>query len=209
MSGQASHHNNYYPSYPSSSSNSNSNSNSNNSSVITLTGATLEPPQTKNYYSNNMSHDHHSHSHDHGAGGAGGACQHNHHGDMELTTTTTTPLSVEELLQGSRAELSTTITTLLRYGRFEALEPLLHGLQQTSDNTNNNSNTKLSELLMAHDDQGHSLFHWAAKRGDDLRFLSTLLDLAIHYHPTMDIVLQPRYVIFCICCLSMGWFFIW
>ena len=153
----------------------------------------------------NHNHDHHSHAHH--------SHSHSHsHDDVEMTTQQLLQLqkqqqihvqlpSVQDLLSDDTPpqDLFKAFTTLLRFGRFEALQPLIEGLllrpfaedittnttPGITTNTTSTSNTSKSSsseifktLLQSHDEGGHSLLHWAAKRGDDLRFLQTFLELA-------------------------------
>jgi len=159
------------------------------------------------------SHNHdHSHHHHHHGGGHGGA--------VEMTTTASPAAgatevfsfpSVNDLLAGTPQELMKVFATLLRFGRFEALQPLIEGLllqhqkqQQeggvsddlssfSSPSTNTKNKSTLQYLLQSHDDGGHSLLHWAAKRGDDIRFLQTLVELSLEMDLKSTINI-PRYV---------------
>ena len=165
------------------------------SSTITTTTTTTNHGG-HDHCTHDHSHAHHSHSHSHS------------HDDVEMTTQQLLQLqkqqqqqqihvqlpSVQDLLSDDTPpqELFKAFTTLLRFGRFEALQPLIEGLllrpfaeDITTNTTTSTSNTsKLSSsvifktLLQSHDEGGHSLLHWAAKRGDDLRFLQTFLELA-------------------------------
>jgi ankyrin repeat protein len=107
--------------------------------------------------------------------------------------------SIQDILEGTPQELIKAFTTLLRFGRFEALEPLVEGLcsqhQQALQQEKSSAQTKLQALLQGQDEGGHSLLHWAAKRGDDLRFLETLIELISEYSDLKSVVNNPRYVL--------------
>ena len=107
----------------------------------------------------------HSHGHhDHSAATATAA---------ELELSAPSP-SLDELVRAPKEEICRALSTLFRFGRFEALEPLLEKLQQA-----NESVSAVFELLKDLDDGGHSLLHWAAKRVDDIRFLQLVIDIIV------------------------------
>mmetsp|Transcript_55064 Transcript_55064/g.133785 ORF Transcript_55064/g.133785 Transcript_55064/m.133785 type:complete len:634 (+) Transcript_55064:324-2225(+) len=83
--------------------------------------------------------------------------------------------SIDDLADASPDEIVKAVSTLMRFGRFEALQPLLDQLEKKKIT---------ASILQQLDDGGHSLFHWAAKRVDDIRFLQTLIDLAIKFRLT-------------------------
>ena len=149
--------------------------------------ASAETPPTLGNHNHNHSEQqqppppqaHHGHhSHHHHQGGGGGACCHNH--NIEMTTNTTIaaaaapPISIDELVNAPTQDVARALSTLLRFNRFEAFQPVLEEWKDRQ-HQNNNGNHRLLELLQQPDEGGHSLIHWAAKRTDDLRFLSTLI----------------------------------
>ena len=143
------------------------------SDKITLTGATLSGDIE-------MSHSHsHSHSHGHSDAqqSADGAAAH-----LALTVSQ----SIEDVLNSSLEEVAKSLSTLLRFGRYEALEPLLEQLVERKAD-------QLPQILSQVDDGGHSVLHWAAKRVDDIRFLNTLVQILVEYKLTKLLNL-PRYV---------------
>ena len=142
---------------------------------ITLTGGTLVPSVSEETPAQSsdvgagalvehVSHSHkhsHSHGHDHG---------HSHdHAGIEMMTMDAP--SLEDLIHAPKEEICRALSTLFRFGRYEALQPLL---QQFSEQKGSDA---VLEVLKELDDGGHSLLHWASKRVDDLRFLQTLIDL--------------------------------
>ena len=161
-------------------------------SEITLTGGTLLPSPNEtpslsgggrtgsgssggngnmqNQYQHSTSHSH-SHSHSHGGhgnhGGQGGAIELMQQQQQQLNSP-----SLDDLVNSSKEEIARALSTLVRFGRYEALVPLLEQLEARRD---------MGELLQQLDEGGHSLYHWAAKRVDEIRFLQCLVDLAIKH----------------------------
>jgi ankyrin repeat protein len=128
---------------------------------ITLTGATLmgdavSPPD--------LSHDAHSHSHSHSHGHC---VSHGQNSEVELSDISP---SIEDLLNSSTEDIVKSVSTLLRFGRYEALQPLLEKLVEQKPD-------QLPAIFSGMDEGGHSVLHWAAKRVDDIRFLNTLLEI--------------------------------
>jgi ankyrin repeat protein len=153
-------------------------------------------------------HSHHFHSHDHSHDDD----NNNNTCGLEMTENPSSLSpegfpSIQDLLSGKPHDVLRAFTTLLRFGRFEAMQPLVEGLllqQQQQDSEGNNTassdtstttttTTTLKALLQDHDEGGHSLLHWAAKRGDDLRFLQTLIELVLELD-LKSIINIPRYV---------------
>mmetsp|Transcript_16179 Transcript_16179/g.44791 ORF Transcript_16179/g.44791 Transcript_16179/m.44791 type:complete len:647 (-) Transcript_16179:208-2148(-) len=91
---------------------------------------------------------------------------------IELTATTAknshNPLA--DIATASDDDIARTLFTLVRFARFDGIPPLLAKLTDTD--------RPLSEFLKRFDEGGHTLFHWASKRVDDIRFLQTLVDHA-------------------------------
>ncbi|KAG7372327.1 ankyrin repeat domain protein [Nitzschia inconspicua] len=143
-------------------------------SEITLTGGTLVPTPSSNS---------HSHSHSHG----GQVCNNpHHHGAVEMITVQAP--SMDDLINASPEEIVRAFSTLLRFGRFEALQPLFEQLEDVNSNSKEKPKTTVPEVLQTLDEGGHSLFHWAAKRVDDIRFLQLLVDKAVQYNLTPQIL---------------------
>jgi hypothetical protein len=161
-------------------------------SEITLTGGTLIPSSNE---APSLSGG--------GGGGGGGGCDHNHDhsshhhhshshqrgGNVEMMMTQQQQQqqqfapSMEDLITASKEELARALSTLIRFGRYEAMVPILDELADTKKMKNSTNNT-LGEQLQQLDEGGHSLYHWAAKRVDDIRFLHKLCDLAVLYRLT-------------------------
>ncbi len=132
------------------------------SDTITLTGATLTGTVE-------MSHSHaHSHGHSH---------SHSHGQPQDTEMTAMNSPSIEDVLNSSLDEIVKSLSTLLRFGRYEALDPLLEQLVAQKAQ-------QLPDILSKVDDGGHSVLHWAAKRVDDIRFLNTLLEILVEYKLT-------------------------
>eukprot|EP00980_Cylindrotheca_fusiformis_P004178 scaffold909_cov135-Cylindrotheca_fusiformis.AAC.35 len=133
---------------------------------ITLTGGTLvdkktEPKKGGNGAAHCHEHGHcHGHSHGHNAGAV----------EMEEISP-----SLEDLMGASQDEIMKALSTLLRFGRYEAIEPVL---QQLLDQK---GKEEVGEVLKGFDDGGHSLLHWAAKRVDDSRFIQKLVELVVEF----------------------------
>lgn len=117
----------------------------------------------------------HSHSHSHGHG-HGSTCSH-HEPAAELEMQSMMQPSIDELLNSSTDEIVKSLTTLLRFGRYEALEPLLKKLLEEKSQD-------LPAILSQVDEGGHSVLHWAAKRVDDIRFLTVLVETLVAYKLT-------------------------
>lgn len=153
------------------------------SDKITLTGATLMGDSTTSNSGGagatataaagmalNNQHNH-SHSHSHSP-------SHGHHQPSpEMEMSTMQGPSIDELLDSSTDEIVKSLSTLLRFGRYEALEPLLEKLVESKSE-------QLPDILSEMDDGGHSVLHWAAKRVDDIRFLNTLVEILVEYKLT-------------------------
>jgi ankyrin repeat protein len=93
--------------------------------------------------------------------------------------------SMDDLANASTAEIVRAFSTLLRFGRFEALQPLV---EQLDSNGINDQGANLPDVLQCLDEGGHSLFHWAAKRVDDIRFLQLLVDSSVKHKLTPRIL---------------------
>jgi hypothetical protein len=96
--------------------------------------------------------------------------------------------SIDDLLVNSpKEEICRTLCTLVRFGRFEALAPLLKQLAEKK------GVEAMGGIIKELDEGGHSVLHWAAKRVDDLRFLQTLIDLLLELK-LAALINMPRYV---------------
>jgi ankyrin repeat protein len=148
---------------------------------ITLTGGTLvaSADAPANLSGNQGSHSHsHSRGCDHGNHGNTHSHNHGHshahsrnHEEVEMSAVETP--SLDDLVNAPIEDICRALSTLLRFGRFEALSPLLQQL------TEQKGSVALGEIFDKLDDGGHSLLHWAAKRVDDLRFLQLLVELLV------------------------------
>ena len=152
---------------------------------ITLTGGTLAPSSSTSNAAGTEAHAHHhghSHQHQHGE-----ACSHqqdhqnNKHG-IEMMSMSNNQQNIDELAKsGSEDEIGRALSTLMRFGRFEAFPSLIEKLEE-------NERSIPNTVLRQYDQGGHTLFHWAAKRVDDIRFLSTLIDLATKHEIASDVL---------------------
>jgi len=89
--------------------------------------------------------------------------------------------SLEDLVKGSEEDISRALSTLMRFGRFESFPPILEKLEEI--------NRSIPDIVLKQFDQGgHTLFHWASKRVDDIRFLQTLIELATKYNLKPDVL---------------------
>lgn len=150
-------------------------------SEITLTGGTLVPSSSSGSTPTatataGHSHSHAGHSHNH---------SHNHKHGIEMAPVGSphhnNATSLEELVKGSEEEISGALATLMRFGRFEAFPPILEKLEE--------NNRSIPDIVLKQFDQGgHTLFHWAAKRVDDIRFLQTLVELSTKYALAPDVL---------------------
>jgi ankyrin repeat protein len=89
--------------------------------------------------------------------------------------------SLEYLKTAPIDEIFKALSTLLRFGRFEALEPILKQLQEEK------SKEDIVYLLRRFDAGGHSLLHWASKRVDDSRFINKVVELIVEQN-VMDLM---------------------
>lgn len=140
---------------------------------ITLTGATLSG-DVELSHSHSHSHSHsrgHSHAHGHGE------TQSPESAGANLALAATVSQSIEDVMNSSFEDIAKSLSTLLRFGRYEALEPLLEQLVARKPE-------QLPQILAQVDDGGHSVLHWAAKRVDDIRFLHTLVEVLVQYNLT-------------------------
>ena len=153
---------------------------------ITLTGGTLAPSSSTSNAAGTEAHAHHhghSHQHQHGE-----ACSHQHgdhpkkHGIEMMSMSNNNQQNIDELAKsGSEDDIGRALSTLMRFGRFEAFPSLIEKLEE-------NERSIPNTVLRQYDQGGHTLFHWAAKRVDDIRFLSTLIDLATKHDIASDVL---------------------
>eukprot|EP00534_Pseudo-nitzschia_fraudulenta_P003077 CAMPEP_0201129008 /NCGR_PEP_ID=MMETSP0850-20130426/35509_1 /ASSEMBLY_ACC=CAM_ASM_000622 /TAXON_ID=183588 /ORGANISM="Pseudo-nitzschia fraudulenta, Strain WWA7" /LENGTH=451 /DNA_ID=CAMNT_0047398365 /DNA_START=80 /DNA_END=1432 /DNA_ORIENTATION=- len=155
-------------------------------SEITLTGGTLVPSrsvsnQDHSSIPNGTGHNHgdqtgHSHSHPR---------SHSHSNVIEMALVSphnrvNDMASLDELVKGTEEEIARALSTLMRFGRFESFPPILEKMEQT--------NRSIPDIVLKQFDQGgHTLFHWAAKRVEDIRFLQTLVDLSTKHGLKSDV----------------------
>jgi ankyrin repeat protein len=93
----------------------------------------------------------------------------------------TNAASLEELVKGSEEEISRALSTLMRFGRFESFPPILEKLEE--------NNRSIPDIVLKQFDQGgHTLFHWAAKRVDDIRFLKALVELSTKHDLATEVL---------------------
>jgi len=147
---------------------------------ITLTGGTLaaNADQPAGPEGVNAAHNH-SHGHSHGHGGQ---CCHGNQGSANDYADISP--SLDNLADASSEELVRALSTLLRFGRYEAVENMLDQVKETK------GSAELGEVLKHFDDGGHSLFHWSAKRVDDPRFLQKFVELVVEFKMT-DLLNAP------------------
>mmetsp|Transcript_19196 Transcript_19196/g.47450 ORF Transcript_19196/g.47450 Transcript_19196/m.47450 type:complete len:620 (-) Transcript_19196:69-1928(-) len=81
--------------------------------------------------------------------------------------------SLEDIVGASTEEIIKSLATLLRFGRFEAVQPLLEKIKS------DRGSDEILQVLRASDDGGHTLLHWASKRVDDSRFIRKLVEMAV------------------------------
>mmetsp|Transcript_18337 Transcript_18337/g.42257 ORF Transcript_18337/g.42257 Transcript_18337/m.42257 type:complete len:648 (+) Transcript_18337:105-2048(+) len=130
-------------------------------SQITLTGGTLIPPTPA---SNGIA-----------SGDSNGTGQNDNGIEMAHVSSKGNDASLDELVKGTEEDICRTLSTLMRFGRFEAFPPIVEKLEE--------NNRSVPDIVLKRFDQGgHTLIHWAAKRVDDLRFLQTLVELAKKYN---------------------------
>ena len=146
---------------------------------ITLTGGTLVPSSnatdstTSPNAAANGHHQHHHHHHGHHSG----------HNGIEMARLASNNMneSLEKLVDGPEEDISRALSTLMRFGRYESFPPILEKLEE--------KNRSIPDIVLKQFDQGgHTLFHWAAKRVDDIRFLRTLVELATKYSLSKEVL---------------------
>lgn len=114
----------------------------------------------------------HSHNHSHENG-----CCENHPGPPPDEMADMSP-SLDDIVGASPEEIIKSLSTLLRFGRFEAVQPLFEKIES------DRGADEILQVLRATDDGGHTLVHWASKRVDDARFIKKLVQLAVQYKAT-------------------------
>jgi len=152
-------------------------------SEITLTGGTLVPStpalnEGSNTASNATTHNH-EHNHVHNLSHS--SCSKNGIEMAPLWSIKGAAGSLEELVKASAEEISRSLSTLMRFGRFESFPPIIEKLEET--------NRSIPDIVLKQfDEGGHTLFHWAAKRVDEIRFLQTLVELSTKHDLTPDVL---------------------
>eukprot|EP00751_Fragilariopsis_kerguelensis_P029192 CAMPEP_0170918106 /NCGR_PEP_ID=MMETSP0735-20130129/7777_1 /TAXON_ID=186038 /ORGANISM="Fragilariopsis kerguelensis, Strain L26-C5" /LENGTH=657 /DNA_ID=CAMNT_0011316505 /DNA_START=65 /DNA_END=2038 /DNA_ORIENTATION=+ len=136
---------------------------------ITLTGGTLAPSTSSSNGGDAVSpslaveagHSHQGRS----------CCHQDQKSGIEMMSIPNNQQNTLELAKkGTDEEIGRALSTLMRFGHFEALPPILEQLEENE--------RSISDVILTQFDQGgHTLFHWAAKRVDDIRFLQLLVDL--------------------------------
>lgn len=145
-------------------------------SEITLTGGTLVPSSSVGDSTASPNADAKvNHHHGHRSG----------HNGIEMarlgSNNNNVAESLEELVKGSEEDISRALSTLMRFGRFQALPPILEKLEE--------NNRSIPDIILKQFDQGgHTLFHWAAKRVDDIRFLQTLVELSVKHKISQEVL---------------------
>jgi len=146
-------------------------------SEITLTGGTLIPSSTASNEGSTATGTGVAHTHGHHSGHS---CHSKNGIEMASLGSNNNAASLEELAKASDEEISRALSTLMRFGRFESFPPILAKLEE--------NNRSIPDIVLKQFDQGgHTLFHWAAKRVDDIRFLQTLVELATKYALAPDL----------------------
>ena len=111
-------------------------------------GAETQPPAFEKHA--------HSHSHSHSHGGSEPCCEKKHN-PLALPQIPT-PVSLEKMVELPQEEVYKGVATLVRLGHFETLDPIVKKIVE-SDRTDSDA------ILTTLGEDGHSLLHWAAKRG--------------------------------------------
>eukprot|EP00934_Nitzschia_sp_Nitz4_P000834 Nitzschia sp. Nitz4//NODE_389_length_21930_cov_67.393920//9069//11776//NITZ4_additional_000049-RA//-1//CDS//3329531871//834//frame0 len=154
---------------------------------ITLTGATMSGSTTTTTTTSttassggNGQHHNHNHSHSHSHSHSHNSCCNQHPQEVEMTSF---EVVAEQLVQLEVPKIVHNLSTLLRFGRYNQIQPLLEALvEKRSDD--------MPQVLSHADEGGHSLLHWAAKRTDDVAFLRHLLELVHKYYPNDNTLLN-------------------
>lgn len=148
-------------------------------SEISLTGGTLVPSTSASNGGSTAATT--AHNHEHHSGQA--ACCNKNGIEMAPlgSNNSSSATSLEELVKASEEEISRALSTLMRFGRFEQFPPILEKLEE--------SNRSIPDIVLKQFDQGgHTLFHWAAKRVDDIRFLKALVELSAKHSIAAEVL---------------------
>jgi ankyrin repeat protein len=138
---------------------------------ITLTGGTLMSSADKTANNGgNAAGSTHTHSHEHGHCHEPGHGNGNVAGDVEMEEISP---SLEDLMGSSTDEIVKALSTLIRFGRYEAVDPILEQI------VDKKGKEEVAEVFRSFDDGGHALLHWASKRVDDSRFIQKLVELVV------------------------------
>lgn len=144
---------------------------------ITLTGGTLAPSSSfsSSKFGNTVAGQE-------GPGQQGGSCCQKHQNGIEMMSMSSNQQNFDEMAKESANDaISRSLSTLMRFGRFEGFPLLLEKLEENK--------RSIPDIVLTYFDQGgHTLFHWAAKRVDDARFLQTLIDLSTKYDMTSKVL---------------------
>ena len=130
-----------------------------------------------------QSHSHYGHGHSHGHSHGHGKCCNNHknHDPTAGIEMTNMPQTLEDFLTASSEDIMRATSTLFRFGRFEAVEPILDKLREEK------GKEEIIKLVNSYDDGGHSLLHWASKRVDDSRFIQKIVDFVVELQISTEV----------------------
>ena len=117
---------------------------------LTLTGATVLDRTSK--LTTAVQHSHHSHEH-----------SHDRHRGCQSPTNAQLDVPVADLVRQSASQILQALQNIVRLGSFELFQQIA-------------TEWKEPDWLVP-DAEGHFLWHWAAKRTDDIRFLKYFIDL--------------------------------
>mmetsp|Transcript_19139 Transcript_19139/g.41566 ORF Transcript_19139/g.41566 Transcript_19139/m.41566 type:complete len:652 (-) Transcript_19139:639-2594(-) len=133
-------------------------------SEITLTGGTLVPSSPSSGSNDGPAHDNSNTNIN-----AGSAPNKN---GIEMTPMSANNRSSSlpmDIATATGQEIARILFTLMRFGRFESVPPIIEKMKE--------NDRPVADVLKEYDEGGHTLFHWASKRVDDIRFLQTLVEL--------------------------------
>jgi palmitoyltransferase ZDHHC13/17 len=150
--------------------------------ALSVTGATLvEHPVPRQQQCHDSSHDHssHSHSHEHDAGHT----NHNHNNVMSvqqqqqqqqqqqhlLPTIQLKKPAKELVAEYNDTQMMTMVHQIVRLGSYDLLQDVILAWRTARPDS-------VKHNLHSYDEAGHTLTHWAAKRIDDVRFITYFLN---------------------------------
>ena len=156
-------------------------------SEITLTGGTLVPSS-----SSSTSNDNPAHANSNANSNATNTNSTNTHisigsapnkNGIEMTAISANNRSSSlpmDITTATGQEIARILFTLMRFQRFESVPPILEKMKE--------NDRSVADVLKEYDEGGHTLFHWASKRIDDIRFLQTLVDLVKNLSLKTDVL---------------------